>query len=83
MNALGDLFTAFLFEYPLLWPLYAVGLWHFIIRPMLYGREDLESENNRPVHPIATIVEEIPAEPYAGIACKVLQRAFVRRNEEI
>lgn len=70
MNALGDLFTAFLFEYPLLWPLYAVGLWHFIIRPMLYGREDLESENNRPVHPIATIVEEIPADPMQGLLAR-------------
>lgn len=34
MNGLGDLFTEFLFEYPFLWPLYALGLWHFIIRPM-------------------------------------------------
>ncbi len=35
MNGLGDLFTEFLFEYPFLWPLYAMGLWYFIIRPVL------------------------------------------------
>jgi hypothetical protein len=38
MNGLGNLFTEFLFENPFLWPVYALGLWHFIIRP-LFGEQ--------------------------------------------
>lgn len=79
MNALGDLFTAFLFEYPFLWPLYALGLWHFIIRPMLDGQEDPGSESDGPLHPsesdntsatIAAIAEDFPAGSMPGLLAR-------------